>query len=151
MDIEKIQKLNQMIKEYKQHNMDLDTSELSQLDTGVSRVGESSEMSESEKLARKLNFRIKSTEDEINNLKAMIEGLREEIKELKTIKKEQIQKEFNSKPENQKPVLSRREEARREIIEDVEDNTPRLTKPIDRNNVAPADVAIDKIFYFGQK
>ena len=66
-----------------------------------------------------------------------------EIEELKKKHKEEVQKEFNSKPENTQKTFTRSTE--------TEDNTAKLTKPIDRNNVAPADVSIEKMFYFGQK
>ena len=135
MDIEKIQKLNDITKEYKKYDIELNPSDIVKLE-------ESPDMSESEKVLRKLYFKIKYNQDEINNLKEIIESLKNEIKELKNQHKEEVQEEFNSQPEVIKTEPKNIE---------IEEKQEKLSEPIDRNNTAPADIAIDKIFYCGQK
>ncbi len=88
MDIEKIQKINEMTKEYKKHNFDFNASD-------SVKKQEEQEMSESEKIIRKLHFGIKYNKEEINSLKNTIDSLRQDLKELKQKHKEQVQKEYN--------------------------------------------------------
>jgi len=102
-------------------------------------------MDESENVLRKLHFKIKYNEDAIGELKNMIEGLKEEIKELKTQHKEQVQKEFVSQPEVKLEIVEK------EPVNLRQDNQQKLAEPVDDAKTAPAEVAIDKIFYCGQK
>ncbi len=136
MDIERIQKLNNLTKEYKKHDITLKPSDIVKLD-------ETSDMSESEKVLRKLHFKIKYNEDAIGELKAMIGSLKEEIKELKEKHKEQVQETFNSQTEAKPEIIN-------ETKIETEEKQERF-EPIDRDNTTPSEVAIDKIFYYGQK
>ncbi len=135
MDVEKIQKLNNLIKECKEFNLTQNPSEIIELE-------KSPEMSDNERLLRKLQFSIKNNNDEIESLKKSINLLREEIKDLKARRKEEIQAEFTSNQEKSQATLKASEEKQEKFISN---------KNIDRNNVAPADVSIENIFYYGQK
>ncbi len=136
MDIEKIQKINDMTKGYKKHNLDFNASD-------SVKKQEEQEMSESEKLLRKLHFGIKYNKDEIESLKDTINSLREEIKDLKQKHKEQVQKEYNEKKQ-------RIEEPQKKLSQNT-NSSKKMTEPIDRNNIAPSDVSIESIFYCGER
>jgi len=138
MDIEKIQKLNELTKEYKEHDIMQDPS-------GIVKLEETPNISESEKMLRKLHFKMKYNEDAINSLKAMIESLREEIKDLKNQHKEQVQEEFVSQPEAKPEIIEP------EPVNVPQNNQERLVEPTDDAKTVPSEVAIDKIFYCGQK
>jgi len=160
MNIDEIQRANDLQKTLKQHNINMGEIEKADYSSGMSPEF-SGDMSEAEKTARKLTFRIQENEKQIQDLKKQIEMLNLDFNELKKIKKQEIaQRELQSpmqKPVQKKVIV-------RQVVEEVEDNedpnaeiyetvdnTPKLTKPIDRNRVAPADVQIEKIFYFGNK
>lgn len=141
MDVEKVLRLNSLTKEYKEFNLNLNPSDIVKLD-------ETPDISESEKIMRKLHYKLKYNEDAIFELKNMIEGLKTEIKELKDKTKAQVQREFAQKEEF-RPRVEQVQEKQEHLA--IVDNRKNLTKPIDRNNVAPAEVAIENIFYCGQR
>ena len=70
MDVEKIQRLNNLTKEYKEFNLTDNPSNIVKLE-------ELPDVDESEKVVRKLHFKIKYNEDAICDLKSIIESLKE--------------------------------------------------------------------------
>ena len=159
MNVDEVQRLNNLTKELKQHNIDIDELQKNEGINIYTSPDFSSEMTEAEKMVRKLTFKMQENEKQIQDLKKQIEMLSSDLNELKKIRKQEIaQKELQSPVQKpQKKVVVKQvveevddEDPYKEIYETV-DNTPKLTKPIDRNRVAPADVQIDKIFYCGNR
>ena len=138
MDVEKIQRLNNLTKEYKKYDLNFEPSDIVKLE-------ENPDMDESEKVLRRLHFKMKYNEDAIGELKNIIIGLKEEIKELRNQHKEQVQEEFVSQP------AAKPETVEPEPVNVPQDNQQKLAEPVDDTKTAPAEVAIDKIFYCGQK
>jgi hypothetical protein len=77
---------------------------------------------------------------EIGKLREELSGLKEEVAGLK--KATRFGAGAPEPPQQQWPQQAPPQQAAPER---------RLDKPIDRNGVAPADVSIEKIFYFGNK
>lgn len=139
MDINKVQKLNEMAMELKKHNIYNKSDAISQAEriygSDNSYVREeimqnSDETDEMRKDVRKLTVAMQRLINDMNELK---------------LKHDKLEKELN---DARVGMASRpRVEAQQKL-----NNEPReLNKPIDRNNVAPSEVSVEKFFYFGNK
>lgn len=142
MDIVKLQKMNQMANQLKRHNIGYDTD---------------SAIDEAEKIYGTKNIKENPSENsnEIDELKKEVRkltiGMQKMIQELQEIKKkqEELEKELND------ARLGIIKKAQKTLENSTSSNTIEAkkdpNKPIDRNNVSPSEVSIEKFFYFGNK
>ncbi len=157
MDINKVQKLNNMALNLKKHNVVFSKEDaIKQAET---IFGEEHNFSEENpnynngdfnvlrKDVRKLTFALQRSMEEIRNLKGKVNRLESELNDArvnqKTIPRQVRQPEtlVVKEPEpvkESKPVQQKLPEEKK------------FTSPIDRNGIAPSDVSIDKFFYYGQ-
>ncbi|MBN2422937.1 hypothetical protein JXB41_06950 [Candidatus Woesearchaeota archaeon] len=141
MDINKVQKLNQLAVNLKKHNIaDSANDAVKQAENVfgtqnnfVTRHTSSSEepdkIQEIERQIRNLGFKFQRNEERISSIVEKINGLIKEFNDLKS-----------------NPQVNKKIEAKAECRGSMDPN-----KPIDRNNIAPADVSVEKYFYFGKK
>lgn len=143
MDIVKLQKMNQMANQLKRHNIGYNTD---------------SAIDEAEKIYGTKNIKENPSENsnEIDELKKEVRkltiGMQKMIQELQEIKKkqEELEKELNDarlgiiKKAQKTLDNSRNTNSNNEMKKDP-------NKPIDRNNIAPSEVSVEKFFYFGNK
>ena len=132
MDINKIQKLNQMAINLSKHNIVSKEEALAQAasiygtEHNFSGDGDMNNDDNLSKDVRKLGFALERALSDISELKSQLSKLQTEVNDVRV-----------------NPTLRAKNH--------VEPVQRRLDKPIDRNNIAPEDVAIDKFFYFGEK
>ncbi|MBU0756691.1 MAG: hypothetical protein KKF44_01380 [Nanoarchaeota archaeon] len=99
-------------------------------------------------LLRLIDSRFNSIDKEIRNIGFSVRRNEEKIVSLME-KMNELIKEFNDLKRSRRPVPMH---PNSEPIEGNEQSEKRiLDKPIDRNNVAPKDVSVEKYFYFGKK
>jgi hypothetical protein len=139
MNINKIQKLNKLAKDLKNHNILVDSNQaiseaekiygqennyMTRDNTGKQK--NENKINEIQKNVRCNSFKIKHNKEQMIEIVSKLNQIIKEINDLKSCnKKSNIQKNINTKKD--------------------------LNQPIDRNQVAPSDVSIDKYFYYGQK
>lgn len=153
MDVNKIQKLNQMAMNLQRHNLTLSKEDA--IKNAASIYGEehnysqqdqtnrySDDTNELRKDVRKLVFALKNAMNDITELKLAVSKLNKELNDLR-VNQKQVQR--INQPTTEKRILQPEESIQQSS------NQQTLQKPIDRNGIAPSDVAIDKMFYFGQK
>ncbi len=126
MDVGKIQRLNNLIGEYKEFNIDEDPAKAIQAD-------ESPDISEHDKVLRKIHFRTVYNEEEIKNLKGMIGILKGEIKDLRDRNRQQVPVPV----QREEPEVGKEE--RQQVIKEV----------VDINELDSGHVAIEDYFYCG--
>lgn len=168
MDINKIQKLNQMAVNLQKHNIVLDKN--SAIENAEKIYGMENNFSKNEVV----NMTDDVSDEMRKDVRKMAFALRDainEITELKTQMKK-MQSEFNNLIVNQRPSNPRpytqqtaqqsaqqleasyqlRQEAPHPAAQATLTNSEhKITRPIDRNNVAPSEISIEKMFYCGQK
>lgn len=137
MDINKIQKLNQLASDLKRHNV-VDSKEeaIMQAERVVgasnprmqSNMQPEDQVHELEKEVRRLGFAVKETQEKIIEIMNTLNKLTNQIE--------------TSRPNPQAARMERQQE-----LASKKDTN----KPIDRNQVAPSDISIEKYFYFGKK
>jgi len=152
MNIDKIQKLNQMAMTLRQHNIVADSKDA--VNHAANIYGTENNFSNNDvthyesdsddlrKEVRRLTFALKNAVQELNELKSTVGKLDKELNDLKV----------NNKPRVERPQQVQSVQTVFKTPEqEVQPIQKRHDKPIDRNGIAPADVSIDKMFYFGQK
>lgn len=141
MDINKVQKLNDMAMQLKRHNIYSKDDAISQAEriygTDNNYVREdtmqnSDELDELRKDVRKLTMAMQHMINDMNDLKQ---------------KHVTLEKELNDTRVGMASRQSRHEQTTLTNEEPKKD----LNRPIDRNNVAPSEVSVEKFFYFGNK
>lgn len=141
MDVTKIQKLNEMDNQLKKHNIGYDTdSAISAAEKiyGTENIKESpvensNDLDELRKEVRKLTIAIQRIVQELQETKKKQEELEKELNDAKLGIVKKAQKTLTNNDTSE------------------EKQKKDLTKPIDRNNVAPSEVSVEKFFYFGNK
>ena len=159
MDINKIQKLNDMALNLKKHNIgysqeaaikqaeNLYGTENNFSHEAVRIVDDSSD--DLKKDVRKLTFALRDAITEIKDLKEHVGKLQQELNDVRV----------NNVPKRVQPSQSQintgeiAQEGQQRLTPTNEAHVPKkdLNQPIDRNGISPNDVAIDKFFYFGTK
>jgi hypothetical protein len=132
MDVEKVLKLNNLIGEYKEFNLSEDPSQ-------TLKAEEQPDISETDKVIRKIHFRTVYNEEEIVNLKKIIDSLRQEIKELKD-------KQRFSKPE---PRIQKVIEKIPEKKQEKEEKQQIIKEAVTQKELESEHVAIEDYFYCG--
>ncbi len=176
MDINKIQKLNQMAQVLEKHNV------VSNKDSAVASAAKiygsehnyscdsaedpyNTEDNELRKDVRKLTFALQRAMQDIKDLKSTISKLDRELNDLRVnqkpvrqvIQEKKVVNEVLKEPiasVNQSPapaVVAAKPAVQQPIQAPVAEEPKKITSPVDRNGIAPSDVAIDKFFYFGVK
>jgi hypothetical protein len=176
VDIGKVQRLNQMALNLQKHNIVLDKNAAiadAQKIFGVENNYSKEEVvhmtddvpDEVKKDVRKIAFALRDALNEIKDLKSQMGKMQREFNDIivnqkptrqkLTTSQEQVQAQsqfqaiVNPEPEKRQeaPVQQQSQPVQRTFSEPQ----TKIECPIDRNNVAPADVAIDKMFYYGNK
>ena len=166
MDINKVQKLNDLAVNLKKHNIvDNKDDAVSAAEeiygrqnnfTNESLEQSSDDFHQLKKDVRKLTFALQRSFEEIRNLKGQVNRLEKELNDARVGQLPQ-RKIVEEKPvDNPAPVPQNKpSEPIKKDVKPVQkvltESEPRITSPIDRNGVAPSDVAIDKFFYYGEK
>jgi hypothetical protein len=143
MDINKVQQLNDMAHTLKMHNMGYSAETMVHEAENIyghedyskgskeAVTMEQNDYDEMRKDVRKLTYGMQTMINEFKEMKAKVE---------------QMEKELNDVRVGQVP----RRSGQQVLTNDEEAPRRNITKPIDRNNVAPADVSVEKFFYFGK-
>ena len=172
MDIAKIQKLNQMAQNLKKHNIVCSKEE------GIRRAeriyGEEHNFSDEfakhyddqddmKKDVRKLTFALRDAIMEIKELKSQVNKLQKELNDVRVNPPRVVYRQTVA-PDPHVQELPEKKEPEQQAKLPVQESSPKppqpvireepkkvQDKPIDRNRIAPSDVAIEKFFYFGTK
>ena len=160
MDINKVQKLNDLAVNLKKHNIVTDKEDAVAAAetiygkqnnyTHESLQQSPNDFSDLKKDVRKMTFALQRSFEEIKNLKGQVNRLEKELNDArvnqltprKVIEKPKAPIPQNQAPQQAKPVA---------VQTSIPEAEQKITSPIDRNGVAPSDVAIDKFFYYGDK
>jgi hypothetical protein len=164
MEIEKIQKLNQLaqdLKKYKVASADDAMKQAEQVygerNNFVSRHTDGNEgmemdneLNDLKKDVRSISNAVKRSEEQIQEI---IKKMNEMILEINSVKamRAQAPRAEGSQQKPQQQQQGQQEEAQGQTAADDRRGTKDIAKPIDRNNVAPKEVSIEKYFYFGKK
>jgi chromosome segregation ATPase len=148
MDINKVQKLNEMAMNLKKHNVVFSKEDAikqaesiygSEHNYATEEVVQNSEqVDELRKDVRKLTFALRDALNEINDLKSQVTKL---SRELNDVRVDQQPRKIEEK---------RVEKVAQQTLKQ-EEKAKKITSPIDRNGISPEDVSIEKFFYFGEK
>ena len=161
MDINKVQKLNDLAVNLKKHNI------VYTKDDAVSAAAEiygkqnnythkslqqnPDDFNELKKDVRKLTFSLQRSFDEIKNLKGQVNRLEKELNDAR-IGQLSPRKIVEEKPvDNPAPIPQANKPIEKPVQKSLPESEKKIKSPIDRNGIAPSDVAIDKFFYFGDK
>jgi hypothetical protein len=125
MDIDRMRSANNYNQVLKQHNIKTEEN-VEQMPQGDKREEFEDDV---KKQLRTLSFNMQRNLEATSELIKAVNALIKEVEEIKL----------------HKPAASLQQDAPEKR------GTRDTTKPIDRNNVAPADVNVDKIFYFGKR
>lgn len=165
MDINKIQKMNDMADYLQKNNIVFDKSSAIQNAEKIYGM-ENDNITKSEvvnmtddvsnemrKDVRKMAFALRDAISEINELKTQMKKMQSEFNNIIV----------NQRPSNPRPFVqqtTQQAEASYQLRQEAPHPAAQATfaqqerqiaAPIDRNNVAPMDVSIEKMFYCGQK
>jgi hypothetical protein len=143
MDINKVQKLSRLATELKKYNIvDSPTEALAQAEklygsenNYLTKKKDDNMLDNSNEL-RTLSMAVKRNEDRTTEI---IGKMNELIKEFNMLKSTKVAAPMPPQPN---PVVQQA------VAEEVKKP---ISRPIDRNNVSPADISIDKYFYCGKK
>ena len=161
MDINKVQKLNDLAVNLKKHNI------VYTKDDAVAAAAEiygkqnnythkslqqnPDDFNELKKDVRKLTFSLQRSFDEIKNLKGQVNRLEKELNDAR-LNQSPPRKIVEEKPvDNPAPIPQANKPIEKPVQKTIPEQEKKFKSPIDRNGVAPSDVAIDKFFYFGDK
>ncbi len=160
MDINKVQKLNQMAMNLQKHNI---VSDKNQAISNAERLYGMENNFSREEVKQMTDDNPDELRKDVRKLSFALRDALLEIKELKS-QMSKVQREFNDIMVNQRPrqaapvqrpvmqqVEKRQEAPAQQVQTKFGETSKQITAPIDRNNVAPSDVSIEKMFYFGQK
>ncbi len=159
MDINKVQKLNDLAVNLKKHNIVSDKEDAvaaaeeiyGRQNNFTNELDYNDDFHDLKKDVRKLTFALQRSFEEIKNLKGQVNRLEKELNDARVnqLPPRKIEKSAPIKnPESQENQAPAKPKPVQKVISDAE---PKITSPIDRNGIAPSDVAIDKFFYFGDK
>jgi len=140
MDINKVQKLNDMALNLKRHNIVYSKEDALQQAENI--YGSDNDFSH-ETVPQHEN-ELDDLRKEVRKLSFAMQNLLGDMKDVK-MKTVQLEKELNDARVGQRRV------ADIPSVADYEAPKKDLSKPIDRNNIAPSDVSVEKFFYFGQR
>ncbi len=150
MDINKVQKLNEMAMNLKRHNIVISKEDaLGQAERIYGNENDFSketvemhtnEMDELRKEVRKLTIAMQHVVQDMQDMKQKSTQLEKELNDAR------VGMSARSARGEQRAVSGEREAAEEELRPKRD-----VSRPIDRNNVAPADVSVEKFFYFGDK
>jgi len=177
----KVQKLNQMAQNLKRHNIvnDKESAIANAAKiygeeynySGEENTMYNNENNELRKEVRKLTFALKNTVNELHELKSSVGKLSRELNDLRVNQKPRrpIQKVIQKpvvnpgtpvpvqnapNPQPQQTTFAKPKEkliTTPETESEINNMDSNADVPIDRNGISPSEVAIDKMFYFGQK
>jgi hypothetical protein len=163
MDINKIQKLNQMAINLQKHNI------VNNKDDAINRAAKlygeqynySSENIETayennndylKRDIRKLTFALRDALLEIKDLKQHVGRLDRQFNDLRVNNRPQVVQRVVQKPIVE-PVKEQRKVDQQEsknVQSQFVTKERKITSAVDRNGIAPSEVSIDKFFYYGQ-
>lgn len=103
---------------------------------------------EQQKIKVMIELATQQFRSEIDSLKNKIKGFETEISSLRGQLMQA--RSFQQSTTQQDPVYEERQEPQKRFQTQPQEKEP-ARSPIDRNGVAPADVSIEKMFYFGNK
>jgi hypothetical protein len=146
MDINKVQKLNEMASSLKRHNIGYDKDDA--LREAEKMYGKENDYSQ--EVPEHQENELDEMRKEVRKLSMAMQHMTQDMQGMKQ-KMEQLEKELN---DARVGGMSRRQ-GQQTLSEDEPERPsgrpkPDATKPIDRNNVAPADVSVEKFFYYGK-
>ncbi len=139
MDVTKIQKLNDMANNLKKHNIGYSS------DGAISAAERiyGSENEFSREIPEQQVNELDELRKEVRKLTIAMQHVVQDLKELKE-KNEKLEKELN---DARVGISRQRTNEQRTLREEPERD---LNKPIDRNNIAPSEVSVEKFFYYGK-
>ena len=164
MDINKVQKLNQMAMNLQRHNIVMDKE--SAIKNASQIYGQQHNFSQESvvyptdtntedysKDIRKLTFALRDVLLEIRELKSHVFKLDKELNDLRVNQvRRPPKRDFVDAPKifktPEQEVENNQNAAKIAVSNNSSESKP--VNPIDRNGIAPSDVAIDKFFYYGQ-
>ena len=158
MDINKVQKLNQMAMNLQRHNIAIDKE--SAIRNASQIYGEQHNFSQESvvypsdsnaedysKDIRKLTFALRDALLEIKDLKINVSKIGKELNDLRVNQiRRPPKKNFVDAPK----MFTTPEQEFQKPQQSIKCDVNRPANPIDRNGIAPSNVAIDKFFYYGQ-
>jgi hypothetical protein len=157
MDINKVQKLNNLAQNLERHNIAFDKDEaISQAESIYGKQNNYSghhvdasagDFIDLKKDVRKLTFALKNTLSEISSLKGQVHRLEKELNDARV--GQLPSRKIHEAPKPIKKEIPVQSNAPQQTI--LKEEEQKITSPVDRNGIAPSDVSIEKYFYFGQK
>ena len=147
MDINKIQKLNDMALNLKKHNVVYSKEDAIKQAENIVREQDN----DLRKDVRKLTFALRDALNEISDLKSHVKKLQNELNDVRVNPPTRI---IERKVVHDVPVEKEVKEEAKPIVQQQKlNNEPRkdINLPIDRNGIAPSEVSVEKFFYFGEK
>jgi chromosome segregation ATPase len=154
MDINKVQKMNEMAMNLKRHNIVIskenaveEAEKIYGTENNYIRekpAEKTDELDELRKEVRKLTFALRNMKEEFDDIKAKSAKLEQELNDARV---GMVRRQLYQQPQVQ---------AQQPLVEPppaqlVQQEAKPSAVPIDRNKVAPSEVSIEKFFYFGQK
>jgi len=142
MDINKVQQLNQMAMELKKHNIVISKDDA--IGQAEKIYGHENEYSREAVHMQNAN-EFEEMRKDVRKLTIGMQHLLQDMQLMKQ-KQEELEKQLNdarvgmSRQRSNDPQQTLNNEAAKKDS----------SKPIDRNNIAPADVSVEKFFYFGK-
>lgn len=164
MDIAKVQKFNEMAVYLQKHNIVQDRNsalknaeKIYGIDDNITKK-EVVEMTDDDpdelrKDVRKIAFALRDALNEIKDLKSQMGKMESQFSSLivnQRPRERPVQQVVQTPMVNQ--AQERQEAPQQQPVQTkFSQSEKKIECPIDRNNVAPSDVAIEKMFYFGNK
>jgi TolA-binding protein len=144
MDINKVQQLNHMAMELKRHNIVLTKDDA--ISQAENIYGHENDYSREAVHMQDTN-EFEEMRKDVRKLTMGMQHLLQDMQEMKQ-KQEQLEKDLN----DARVGMSRGRVHGGDPQQTLTNEPPKRdgTKPIDRNNIAPADVSVEKFFYFGK-
>ncbi len=160
MDINKVQKLNDLAVNLKKHNIvytkDDAVAAASEIYgkqnnyTHESLQQSPNDFQDLKKDVRKMTFALQRSFEEIRNLKGQVNRLEKEVNDAR-INQLPPRKLFEEPVNNPAPIPQANKPIEKPVQQSIPEAEKKITSAIDRNGIAPSDVAIDKFFYYGDK
>ncbi len=140
--IDQMRKMASLSKEFEKHGFrDSAANAMNQAVSGVISEPEGASAAELALDIRRLTTTVRAQAQTIKDLQEALKRLAFELDDLKAFRKRLVQGEQQSQPEAH---------PRTGAYAPASDKKP-SDKPIDRNGVAPSEIKIEDIFYFGKR
>ena len=158
MDINKVQKLNDLAVNLKKHNIvDSKDDAVSAAETIYGKQNNytheslqqnPNDFQDLKKDVRKMTFALQRSFEEIRNLKGQVNRIEKELNDARVGQRPPRKVE---QPIINKVPIPQAKPIEKPVQQSLPESEKKFTSPIDRNGVSPSDVAIDKFFYYGDK